>query len=181
MAENVTVEINDDEFDSSEKLVVSSVNRAIREMNKGGVVILIIPGEVIFSYDIPTHTYNSDEHLHPWLKAALDNHVLLLKCDDIKLQKVIEIGRQCHFDLYTVLDFPEQQVSGSAYSIVSSLPRILHSELEMFGKVKEASVSDTPAPAPTEQDTAPVSSEPTGSTDATPQGRFTKIARSVSG
>lgn len=174
-------EIKTEEFDSSEKLVVSSVNRAIREMNKGGVVILIIPGEVIFSYDIPTHTYNSDEHLHPWLKAALDNHVLLLKCDDIKLQKVIEIGRQCHFDLYTVLDFPEQQVSGSAYSIVSSLPRILHSELEMFGKVKEASASEASASSPAEHDAAPASSEPSGSTDATPQGRFTKIARLMGG
>lgn len=174
-------EIKNDEFDSSENLVVSSINRAIREMNKGGVVILIIPGEVIFSYDIPTHTYNSDEHLHPWLKAALDNHVLLLKCDDIKLQKVIEIGRQCHFELYTVLDFPEQQVSGSAYSIVSSLPRILHSELEMFGKVKEVSSPETSSSIPTEQIAAPVSPESTGSTDATPQGRFTKIARSVSG
>lgn len=174
-------EVKIEEFDSSENLVVSSVNRAIREMNKGGVVILIIPGEVIFSYDIPTHTYNSDEHLHPWLKAALDNHVLLLKCDDIKLQKVIEIGRQCHFELYTVLDFPEQQVSGSAYSIVSSLPRILHSELEMFGKVKEASASEASAPTSVEQTAAPASPEPTGSTEATPQGRFTKIARSVSG
>ena len=174
-------QVEKDELDSSENLVVSSINRAIREMNKGGVVILIIPGEVIFSYDIPTHTYNSDEHLHPWLKAALDNHVLLLKCDDIKLQKVIEIGRQCHFDLFTVLDFPEQQVSGSAYSIVSSLPRILHSELEMFGKVKEASASEAPAFTPLEQATAPASIELSGSTDATPQGRFTKIARSVSG
>lgn len=174
-------EIKIEEFDSSENLVVSSINRAIREMNKGGVVILIIPGEVIFSYDIPTHTYNSDEHLHPWLKAALDNHVLLLKCDDIKLQKVIEIGRQCHFDLYTVLDFPEQQVSGSAYSIVSSLPRILHSELEMFGKVKEVSESATSSSSQAEPPAAPASPEPSGSTDATPQGRFTKIARSVSG
>lgn len=174
-------QVEKDELDSSENLVVSSINRAIREMNKGGVVILIIPGEVIFSYDIPTHTYSSDEHLHPWLKAALDNHVLLLKCDDIKLQKVIEIGRQCHFDLFTVLDFPEQQVSGSAYSIVSSLPRILHSELEMFGKVKEASASEASMPAPVEQVAVSTSSEPSGSTDATPQGRFTKIARSVSG
>lgn len=173
--------VEQEELDSSEHLVVSSVNRAIREMNKGGVVILIIPGEVIFSYDIPTHTYNSDEHLHPWLKAALDSHVLLLKCDDIKLQKVIEIGRQCHFDLFTVLDFPEQQVSGSAYSIVSSLPRILHSELEMFGKVKEMSQSGTASPNPVEPTTTSVSPEPYGSTDATPQGRFTKIARSVSG
>lgn len=174
-------QVEKDELDSSENLVVSSINRAIREMNKGGVVILIIPGEVIFSYDIPTHTYSSDEHLHPWLKAALDNHVLLLKCDDIKLQKVIEIGRQCHFDLFTVLDFPEQQVSGSAYSIVSSLPRILHSELEMFGKVKEASASETSTPAPVEQVAVTASPESSGSTDATPQGRFTKIARSVSG
>ena len=174
-------QVEKDELDSSENLVVSSINRAIREMNKGGVVILIIPGEVIFSYDIPTHTYSSDEHLHPWLKAALDNHVLLLKCDDIKLQKVIEIGRQCHFDLFTVLDFPEQQVSGSAYSIVSSLPRILHSELEMFGKVKEASASKTATPAPVEQVAVSASPKSSGSTDATPQGRFTKIARSVSG
>lgn len=174
-------QVEKDELDSSENLVVSSINRAIREMNKGGVVILIIPGEVIFSYDIPTHTYSSDEHLHPWLKIALDNHVLLLKCDDIKLQKVIEIGRQCHFDLFTVLDFPEQQVSGSAYSIVSSLPRILHSELEMFGKVKEASASETFTPVPAEQVAIPASPESSGSADATPQGRFTKIARSVSG
>lgn len=174
-------QVEKDELDSSENLVVSSINRAIREMNKGGVVILIIPGEVIFSYDIPTHTYNSDEHLHPWLKAALDNHVLLLKCDDIKLQKVIEIGHQCHFDLFTVLDFPEQQVSGSAYSIVSSLPRILHSELEMFGKVKEASASRASAFTPAERTTAPAPTELSGSNEATPQGRFTKIARSVSG
>lgn len=174
-------EVRNDEFDSFESLVVSSINRAIREMNKGGVVILIIPGEVIFSYDIPTHTYNSDEQLHPWLKAALDNHALLLKCDDIKLQKVMEIGRQCHFDLYTVLDFPEQNVSGSAYSIVSSLPRILHSELEMFGKVKEVSAKDISVHVQPGQAADPAVSELAGSTDATPQGRFTKIARFVNG
>ena len=181
MVYEMTDKVKNEEFDSSENLVVSSINRAIREMNKGGVVVLIIPGEVIFSYDIPTHTYSSDEHLHPWLKAALDNHVLLLKCDDIKLQKVIEIGRQCHFDLYTVLDFPEQEVSGSAYSIVSSLPRILHSELEMFGKVKGVSTSDTSVPVPVAQCADSASPESTSSSDATPQGRFTKIARLVGG
>lgn len=51
----------------------------------------------------------------------------------------------------------------------------------MFGKVKEVSASEVLAPNPAEQNVAPASPEPAGSTDATPQGRFTKIARSVSG
>lgn len=171
----------DNEVDSTtEALVVSSINRAIREVTKGGVVILIVPGEVVFSYEIPTFNYSSDEHLHPWLKAALENHVLLLKCDDIKLQKVIEISRQCHFHMYTVLDFPEQDVSGSAYSIVSSLPRILHSELEMFGRVQNADRDrerDARPPA-----TAPSSSAvEKASEDATPSGRFASITRKING
>lgn len=170
----------EDHVDPQETLVVSSVNRAIREMNKGGVVILIVPGEVIFSYDIPTYNYNSDEHLHPWLKAALDNHVLLLKCDDVKLQKVIEIGRQCHFELFTVLDFPEQEVSGSAYSIVSALPRILHSELEMFGKVKEAT-SAKEETVNESNDPAPVVQSDTSSVESSPAGRFTNVVRKLNG
>lgn len=173
-------EIKNESADASEILVVSSINRAIREMNKGGVVVLIVPGEVIFSYDIPTYNYSNDEHLHPWLKAALDNHVLLLKCDDVKLQKVIEIGRQCHFDLFTVLDFPEQEVSGSAYSIVSALPRILHSELDMFGKVKEAKTVVEEAPKK-EIETTQMIDANTSSAQSTPAGRFTNVVRRLNG
>lgn len=172
--------IKNESIDASETLVVSSINRAIREMSKGGVVVLIVPGEVIFSYDIPTYNYNSDEHLHPWLKAALEEHVILLKCDDVKLQKVVEISRQCHFELFTVLDFPEQEVSGSAYSIVSSLPRILHSELEMFGKVKEATtvVQNTSAK---ETDVAKVDDANASSAQSTPSGRFANVVRKLNG
>lgn len=177
MAENVKTE---EDIDPQETLVVSSVNRAIRDMNKGGVVVLIVPGEVIFSYDIPTYNYSSDEHLHPWLKAALENHVLLLKCDDVKLQKVIEIGRQCHFELFTVLDFPEQEVSGSAYSIVSSLPRILHSELEMFGKVKEATALKEEVVTQVTPPTTPPPTE-TSSAESSPAGRFTNVVRKLNG
>lgn len=177
MAENVKTE---EGIDPQETLVVSSINRAIRDMNKGGVVVLIVPGEVIFSYDIPTYNYSSDEHLHPWLKAALENHVLLLKCDDVKLQKVIEISRQCHFELFTVLDFPEQEVSGSAYSIVSSLPRILHSELEMFGKVKEATASKEEVVTQVTPPTMPPHAE-TSSAESSPAGRFTNVVRKLNG
>lgn len=173
-------EIKNESVDASETLVVSSINRAIREMNKGGVVVLIVPGEVIFSYDIPTYNYSSDEHLHQWLKAALDNHVLLLKCDDVKLQKVIEIGRQCHFELFTVLDFPEQEVSGSAYSIVSALPRILHSELEMFGKVKEATTVVEEIPQKETEATQMIDAN-ASSAQSTPAGRFTNIVRKLNG
>lgn len=173
-------EIKNESADASETLVISSINRAIRQMNKGGVVVLIVPGEVIFSYDIPTYNYSSDEHLHPWLKAALDNHVLLLKCDDVKLQKVIEIGRQCHFELFTVLDFPEQEVSGSAYSIVSALPRILHSELEMFGKVKEATMVVEEIPQK-ETKATQMTDVNASSAQSTPAGKFTNIVRKLNG
>lgn len=125
---------------SQESVVLTSINKAINTVRKGGVAIVIVPGEATFSYDVPTYRYSNDNDLHPWVKAALENHVILLIVDDIKIQKVIEIGRELHFDLFTILDFPEQKVSGSAYSMLSALGRILHSELEMFGRVKSANI-----------------------------------------
>lgn len=171
----------EDEIQAPESVVaVSSINRAIREVTKGGVVIVVIPGEVLFSYDLPTYRYDNDDSLHPWMLSALTNHVILLKTDDIKIQRVLDICQLVHFEAYTVLDFPEQKVSGSAFSLVSSLPRILQSELEMFGRVEaakseKASASAEPeARAPAEQPTAPSSNEA-----ETPTGKFAKITRSL--
>lgn len=171
----------EDEVQNPESVVtVSSINRAIREVAKGGVVIVVIPGEVLFSYDLPTYRYDSDDSLHPWMLSALTNHVILLKTDDIKIQRVLEICQLVHFEAYTVLDFPEQKVSGSAFSIVSALPRILQSELEMFGKVEAAKSEKASASAasevrmPVEQPTATSSNEA-----ETPTGKFTKITRNL--
>lgn len=162
----------DERKDDFEAIVTSSINKAIGVMKKSGVVIIIVPGEVVFAYDIPTFVYDSDNQLHSWLKEALDKHIILLKASDEKIQKTIEIAHQCHFDVFTVLDFPEQKVSGSAYSMTSSLPRILQSEIEMFGKVTEAE------PQKLEVDvvvTPPVNAD----VKETPQGRFNSITRAL--
>lgn len=171
----------ENEIQAPESVVaVSSINRAIREVTKGGVVVVVIPGEVLFSYDLPTYRYDNDESLHPWMLSALTNHVILLKTDDIKIQRVLDICQLVHFDVYTVLDFPEQQVSGSAFSMVSSLPRILHSELEMFGRVEAAKSEkpvveeETPALKTPERASAPSSNEAD-----TPAGKFAKITRNL--
>lgn len=161
-------------------VVVSSINRAIREVIKGGVVVVVIPGEVLFSYDLPTYRYDNDESLHPWMLSALTNHVILLKTDDIKIQRVLDICQLVHFEVFTVLDFPEQKVSGSAFSMVSSLPRILHSELEMFGKVEAAKKDKASEEAEVPAPTVPDNVAPPSSNEAdTPAGKFAKITRNL--
>lgn len=129
---------DDGDISPSEKVaVVSSINKAVASVRKGDVVVIIVPGEVTFSYDVPTYNYDSDNGLHAWLRIALLKHVILLKCEDVKIQTVIEISRLCHFDVYAILDFPDQKTSGSAISMISSLPRISHSDLELFGKIDD--------------------------------------------
>lgn len=176
------MEGNEDTNVSSESVVVTSINRAIRQVTKGGVVVIIVPGEVVFNYDLPTHTYEDDNALHAWIKDALLMHVVLLKTDDVKIQKVIEISQCIHFDVYAVLDFPEQQVTGSAFSMLSSLPRINHTELEMFGKIQannddvNAQIVDQPEQRfPASTDPSPMSIE----AQDDPKSRFANVFKKL--
>lgn len=170
----------DEMNNSHDAVVLSSINRAIREVSKGGVSVILVPGEVVFAYDVPTYVYESDAQLHVWVKAALDKHVVLVKTADIKIQKVIEICRELHFEPFAVLDFPEQNVSGSAFSMISSLPRILHSELDMFGKVEE-SKKESLETEKVEEVVKPQHSENDANLDETPNGKFAKLTRSFNG
>lgn len=168
-------EEKDYQSDSHEASITSGINKAIKTVSNAGVVVILVPGEITFAYDIPTFVYDSDNNLHPWMLEALTKHVVMIKASDEKIQKTIEICRQCHFELFTVLDFPEQKVSGSAYSMVSSLTRILQSELDMFGKVKTevAPEAATVERAPEKTVTSDVAE--------TPEGKFGAITRKFNG